>query len=329
MSNFMSIIMARDKIDATIKDQGINQKLVAYSSENSHYSISKNASFVGVGRKNIRYIVSNAKGQMRVSCLKKQIEEDIATGLIPFYVNATAGTTVLCAFDMISELVLICKKYKIWLHLDGAFGGAVIFSKKHKHLVRGISETDSFCFNAHKTLGAPLSTSVLVVQNKKNLYNSFNNDASYLYQTHDKEYNLGYTSFECGRRNNSLKLWTMWKAIGTEGIEKIIDYEFYLADFAREYVKKNSNYELYSFKESLSICFNYKDFDPKDLCEKLYQHNKLMIGYGKFQNKIFIRLVIINVENTEKEILTFFKVLENFSEKNKNLIKRKAPHIQN
>ena len=140
------------------------------------------------------------------------------------------------------------------------------FFLKHKHLVDGIHLTDSFCFNAHKNLGAPLSTSVLVVRDRDDLYNSFNNDANYLYQTHDQEFNLGKTSFECGRRNNSLKFWAMWKAIGTNGIARIVESEFKLADAARDYIKKNSNYKLYSFEESLSVCFTYKDFDSEDLC---------------------------------------------------------------
>ena len=94
--------------------------------------------------------------------------------------NATAGTTVLCAFDNLAELSPICKEYNIWLHVDGAFGGTVIFTDKYNHLVKGIELTDSFCFNAHKTLGAPLSTSVIVVKENRDLYNSFNNDATYL-----------------------------------------------------------------------------------------------------------------------------------------------------
>jgi len=308
MSNFMSLIMARGKVNLEIKDQGISLQLVAYTSENSHYSIAKNASFIGIGTKNVRYIKSDEKGSICVERFQKQIEQDIANGFTPFYINATAGTTVLCAFDNVSELAPICKKHSIWLHLDGAFGGSVIFSEKYKHLVKGIEQTDSFCFNAHKTLGAPLSTSVLVVKDKNDLYNSFNHDATYLYQTHDEEYNLGQTSFECGRRNNALKFWTMWKAIGTKGLAKIVNHEFELADYARNYVKNNPDYTLYSFEDSLSICFNYKDLDPQDLCTKLYESNTLMVGFGHFHDKGFVRLVTINGENTQADLENFLSL---------------------
>ena len=162
-----------------------------------------------------------------------------------------------------------------------------------------------------------------MVKDKKDLYNSFNNNAEYLYQTHDEDFNLGKTSFECGRRNNALKLWAMWKSIGTNGIAKIIENEFYLADFARKYINKNINYKLYSFGESLSVCFNYKDFDPEDLCTKLYKSNTLMVGFGSFKNKRFIRLVVVNCENSSADLIQFFQLLEEYSDKNSHLIKRR------
>ena len=304
----------------TFQERGLMLKALAlhlHSIKNKFYALSAKT------RDNIRFIKSNKVGQIDILDFKKQLENDIANGFVPFYLNATAGTTVLCAFDNLAELSPICKEYNIWLHVDGAFGGTVIFSDKYNHLVKGIELTDSFCFNAHKTLGAPLSTSVIVVKDNRDLYNSFNNDATYLYQTDDENYNLGQTSFECGRRNNALKFWTLWKAIGTNGIGKIVEHEFQLADTARNYVKENEDYTLYSFDDSLSICFNYKDFDPEDLCTKLYQHNKLMIGFGYFLKQGFVRLVTINGENTNENILNFFKVLEGFVSQNTEIIKRR------
>lgn len=321
MSNFMSLVMARDKVNA-ISNKSNKKRLIAYSSENSHYSISKNASFSGIGKENVRYIKSDQYGRICKDDFENQINNDISNGFLPFYLNATAGTTVLCAFDNIEELVPICRKHEIWIHLDGAFGGAVIFSEKYKYLVKGINFTDSFCFNAHKTLGAPISTSLLVVKDKNDLYNSFNNSASYLYQTHDSDFNLGQTSFECGRRNNALKLWTMWKAIGSKGIAKIINHEFKLANFARNYVINNSNYKIYSFENSLSICFNYKNFDPEDLCTQLYENNLLMVGFGHFHANKFIRLVTVNSENSTNNLSNFFQILEEYCERNEANIKK-------
>ncbi|MEE2954407.1 MAG: aminotransferase class V-fold PLP-dependent enzyme [Bacteroidota bacterium] len=322
MSNFMSLIMARDQYDIEAKNLGNKKNLTIYACENAHYSIGKNASFSGIGRNNVRYIKSNKHGEMNVGALENKIEKDINLNKTPIYVNTTVGTTVLGSFDDIEKIAIVCKKYNIWLHVDGSYCGSVIFSKKYQDLIKGINLSNSFCFNPHKTLGAPLSCSILLVQNKKHLYNSFSNEADYLYQTSDDSYNLGKVSFECGRRNNALKFWTLWKSIGKKGLSKMIEHEFMLAETAKNYIKANSNYQIYNSKPSLSVCFNYKNFEPEELCRKLYEKNKLMISYGRFKKNKFIRLVTVNSSNTEEDIYQMFKTLENFAEQNKNVLRR-------
>ncbi len=315
MSNFMALLMARDAYNSNIKTEGVSGKLTLYTSTESHYSVPKNAAFAGIGRDQVRYIETNEKGQMKVSLLAQTIEKDIAAGYTPFFVNATAGTTVLGAFDAIEPIAEVCKKHKLWLHIDGAYCGSVIFSESYKHLVSGLHLSDSFSFNAHKMLGTPLTCSIIVTQQKKHLYDSFSNDAAYLYQTDGDEFNLGKTSIQCGRRNDALKLWTLWKSVGTTGLEGIVDQQFELADVARDYIRNHPDYTLYSFDESISVCFNYKDVPAQALCTALYENGALMVGFGTFRNTEFIRLVTINAGNSEDEILAFFNVLETFVEK--------------
>lgn len=312
MTNFMAMLMARDRCDSAIKGEGVNTKMCVYTSKESHYSIAKNASFAGIGREQVRYVQSNAKGEMDCAHLEQLIIQDIKEDNTPFLVNATAGTTVLGAFDDINKLSPICKKYKLWLHVDGAYCGAVLLSHKYKSLISGIEKADSFSFNAHKMLGTPLSCSIILTQHQEYLYHSFSNDASYLYQTDGDEFNLGKISLQCGRRNDALKLWTLWKRIGTNGLEQLINHQFYLADIARDYVQSNQDYTLYSFENSISVCFNYKNIPAKKICTLLYEHEKLMVGYGSFQDKEFIRLVTINADNSKEDILHLFKVIENF-----------------
>lgn len=312
MCNYMAMLMARDAFDASIRNEGVSGKLIAYTSETSHYSVTKNASFVGIGRHQVRPIKTNDKGELLVEDLEHQIQQDIEKGYHPFFVNATAGTTVLGAFDDVVKISEICKNHKLWLHLDGAYCGSVIFSKRYKHLVEGIELTDSFSLNAHKMLGTPLGCSIIVTKDEKQLYQSLSNDADYLYQTDDDAFNLGKTSLQCGRRNDALKLWTLWKSVGNSGLEKIVDHQFHLANVARDYIKSNSDYTLYSFDESISVCFNYKGISAKTLCTKLYEHSKLMVGYGTFREDTFVRLVTINTQVEVKDMISFFKTLEAF-----------------
>ncbi len=310
MSNYMSMLMARDKYDPEARQNGITKSLVAYTSEASHYSIAKNASFCGLGRQHVRKVKTNSKGELDPKHLDELIQEDLKNKKRPFFVNATAGTTVLGAFDDVNAIAKVCKKHDLWLHLDGAYCGAVIFSDDYKHLVNGIEQTDSFSVNAHKMLGTPLSCSIIVTKDKKHLHDSFSNDAEYLYQTDGDDFNLGKTSLQCGRRNDALKFWTLWKSVGTSGLKNIVDHQFKMADLVRSYVSNHKNYELYSFDNSISICFNYKGIPADVLCTNLYEESKLMVGYGQFKNQEFIRMVTINTLINAVDISYFFKTLE-------------------
>ena len=162
-------------------------------------------------------------------------------------------------------------------------------------------------------LGTPLSCSIIVTQNKKHLYNSFSNDATYLYQTDGDDFNLGKTSLQCGRRNDALKLWSLWKAVGTKGLAQLVDKQFELADIARDYVSKHPDYTLHSFEDSISVCFSYKDFASDELCTHLYESGQLMVGHGSFKGQQFVRLVTINPANDRAEIEDFFRTIEQLS----------------
>lgn len=313
MSNYMALVMARDAKDPNCRLTGMSKPLVVYTSKESHYSNAKNVSFAGIGKNNIRYIGADAKGQMIPEKLEAQIIKDINDGFIPTYVNATAGTTVLGAFDPIDKIADITEKYQIWLHVDGAYSGSVIFSDKYKHLVKGVERSNSFSYNAHKMLGTPMTCSIILVNDKKQLHDSFSNEADYLYQTDGDDFNLGKTSFQCGRRNDALKFWTLWKSVGTSGLKQIIDQQFELADIARGYVSNHPDYTLYSFEDSISVCFNYKNIDPIKLCTALYEHQITVVGFGSFNEDTFIRLVTINANNLKADILNFFKVLEDYA----------------
>ena len=152
---------------------------------------------------------------------------------------------------------------------------------------------------------------------------SFSNEADYLYQTDGDDFNLGKTSFQCGRRNDALKFWTLWKSVGTIGLKKIIDQQFELADVALDYIRSNPNYRLYSYDDSISVCFNYKNTDPIELCTALYEHQITVVGFGSFKEDTFVRFVTINANNSKEDIFNFFSVLEAFVENNPSLTKSK------
>ncbi|MGB0907878.1 MAG: pyridoxal phosphate-dependent decarboxylase family protein [Maricaulaceae bacterium] len=323
MTNFMGMLMARDAFNAQTRFEGMSQKMTVYTSQESHYSTPKNAAFSGIGRDNVRHIPAHidgpAKGTMDMAALRRAIEDDIAKGLHPVLINCTAATTVLGAFDDLMAASKIAKEFGLWLHVDGAYGGSVLLSDTYRHLIKGVEHVDSFTLNAHKMLGTPLSCSLIMVKDKKHLHASFSNDASYLYQTDHDDFNPGKTSLQCGRRNDALKLWVMWKSLGTNGLEGLVDKQFALADIARDYVRAHPDYTDYSVDDTVAVCFNYKGIPAQDICTRLYEHSELLVGYGSFRDDTFIRFVTINATNEKEDILSFFKSLEGFVDANTEL----------
>lgn len=112
--------MARYKYCPEVKTDGMTnmRTMVLYTSEESHYSFKKAAHWLGIGMKNCVTVKTNDRGQMCITDLEYRIQETLQGDKIPFFVNATAGSTVLGAFDNLEEVANICQKYNIWLHVD-------------------------------------------------------------------------------------------------------------------------------------------------------------------------------------------------------------------
>lgn len=113
------------------------------------------------------------------------------------------------------EIADICKKYDIWLHVDAAWGGGLIFSQKHRGKLNGIERADSLVINPHKLLAVPQQCSILLVKNKGILYQCHSQGAEYLFQRdkyYDKSYDPGDKYLQCGRKCDVFKFWLMWKA---------------------------------------------------------------------------------------------------------------------
>lgn len=96
------------------------------------------ASFLGLGSDNVYAIKTDLRGRMDMDHLVKEVERAVAEGARPFMVSATAGTTVLGAFDPLEIIADVCRKYGMWFHVDAAWGGGALVSRKYRHLLKGV-----------------------------------------------------------------------------------------------------------------------------------------------------------------------------------------------
>jgi len=178
---------------------------------------------------------------MDVSALASAVEASKADGELPFMVIATAGTTVLGAFDKIKEIASVCRKHGMWLHVDAAWGGGALLSPHLRPLLEGIEYSDSVTWNPHKLMGTTLQCALLLVKQKGVLEACHGTGASYLFQP-DKNYDIRFDTgdkvLQCGRRNDVFKLWLQWRSKGDCGYERQMDSIF---DLAKKTLKEIQN----------------------------------------------------------------------------------------
>ncbi|MCP5061378.1 MAG: aspartate aminotransferase family protein [Ignavibacteriae bacterium] len=320
-SNLQAMFCARNHHFPDIVEKGVQSspKMVAFVSEEAHYSFDKAANILGLGTSQLIKVKTDASGRMIPDELERLIEKSIKNKEYPFFIGLTAGTTLKGAFDPIAEISPIAKKHNIWLHADGSWGGAVIFSKKYRNLTSGIEEVDSFTWNPHKLMNVSLSCSALLLKEKGILERDFSNHKiDYLF--HENEtgaYDLGKKSFQCGRRVDSLKLWLSWKYFGDKGYENRIDELFRLAHYATQLVKEKTEIELMNVPSFLNICFRWiPNFEVDinqfnlELRAALLKSGSSMVNYGFIDKNLVIRLVLINPEIDSEDIDKLFKNLE-------------------
>ncbi|KAJ9462934.1 Glutamate decarboxylase [Diplonema papillatum] len=262
MSNLYSLLAARHRMFPGVKEHGLRAMSadpVVFCSEHSHYSTAKGCIMIGLGKQNCVSVACRSNGVMDPADLEAKIEEALQQGKRPMYVCATAGTTVFGAFDDITAIHSVTSKHKLWLHVDGAWGGSVMLSRRRKHLLNGSHLADSFTWNPHKMMGVPLQCSCIVLNNKKGLLEeAVSTKAGYLFQP-DKlypvEYDTGDKAYQCGRKVDIFKLWLLWKARGDLGMEATVEKAFEFAGKLASEVKRRPGFQLVTEPMCTNVCF--------------------------------------------------------------------------
>jgi glutamate/tyrosine decarboxylase-like PLP-dependent enzyme len=314
--NLLAMVSARNRLFPEGRFSGYENrlKLKAFVSDQAHYSFETAANIIGIGSKNVVKIQSDKNGKMIPAALEEAILNSIEMGETPFFVAATCATTLLGAYDPIDEISGVCEKYNLWLHADGSFGGSLIISKKHRHLLKGLEQTDSFVWNPHKLMNIPLVCSAFLVKDKETLRKNITDiNTDYIFHDIDAVEDLGKKSIQCGRRVDAVKLWFAWKYYGRKGYEQRIDHSISIAEYAQEKVKSHPNLELLADRQSFTVCFRYireyesdiNDFNLQ-VREKLRKGGKTIVNYGYCGKTLTIRLIIANAELQKEDIDLFF-----------------------
>ncbi|DAC30001.1 MAG TPA: glutamate decarboxylase [Candidatus Poseidoniaceae archaeon] len=317
--NMLGMLCARQQLDPMSSLQGFDGlNHVAFVSAEAHYSVLMSANVLGIGYQNLIKVACDSRGRMKPESLVDEITRATTNGQTPFCIIATSGTTVRGSFDPLKDIAEIAHDNNIWLHVDAAWGGSCLFSKRHRGLMDGIELADSVCWDAHKMMGLPLICSVFLTKNKATLRAvcAHGDAAHYLFHEDSKDIDLGRYSLQCGRRNDSLKLWIAWREIGDAGWAKLVERYCKLSDYLESLVTESESLAMMSERNWTNICFRYEadDVDLNELNTEI--RNRLMregihlVSRSNIGDDVVIRAVVANPLIDESVLKALISAIE-------------------
>ncbi len=313
-ANFTGLALAlAAKFPNAIEDgiASIGALPVLYASDEAHHSIDKSAGLLGVGRKALRRIPVNENLQLDPRILEQTIDADLASGKKPFCVVATAGTTNTGAVDDLVALAEICRRYDLWLHVDGAYGGSAIFSDQHRSLLRGIEQADSITIDPHKWMAMPLAAGVILTCHPEMLERAFAVAAPYMPKAAEsKGLDNSRISTQWTRRMNSLKLWLTLRVHGRKAYEEHINRRLSLAQSFASWIRASEHFELSAPQILPIVAFRFKaNLSQQNLAEahasiveEVTRDGRRWISETSVNGRSVLRMMVISYLTEERHL---------------------------
>ncbi len=274
-----------------------------YASDQAHSSVEKAAIALGLGEENVQRVPSGRDFRMNVSELREMIARDLASGsgrIKPLAVIATVGTTSTASVDPVKEIVDICREQKIWLHVDGAYGGGLALLPECKWVTAGWNEADSVIINPHKMLFVPLDFSVLYVRDLERLRRVFALVPEYLRgDTVEAEKNYMDYGIQLGRRFRALKAWMVFRAFGRAGMCNRIREHLRLAHLLAEWIQGDNRFELAA-----------PDMLNSAIVERINTSGRAYLTQTKLRGRTAIRIGLGNVLTTEQHLRKGWEMIQ-------------------
>ncbi len=327
LANLTALLSARKaitKID--IWNKGTQNQLGIMVSEEAHYCVDRAARIMGLGDQGIIKVPVTNEFRMNTELLELKFKEAKEEGIEIITIVGSAPSTATGIFDDLEAIASFAEKQKIWFHVDGAHGGAGIFSKKYRHTLNGIERADSIVIDGHKMMMMPALTTALLFKNEVNAKATFSQKADYLLSDseHEDWYNSGKRTFECTKNMMSIHWFTLLKLYGEEVFDANVTQLYDMgANFAK-LIEEEPNFELALQPMSNIVCFRYCELglNTENLNELNVKIRQALLEDGEFyivQTKLkgihYMRITVMNPFTTTQH----FKSL---LEKIKHLVSR-------
>ncbi|MDE2661628.1 MAG: aminotransferase class I/II-fold pyridoxal phosphate-dependent enzyme [Gemmatimonadota bacterium] len=310
-ATFTALLAARERAGDGVRDDGLpgGPALAVYTSEQSHSSVEKSAIAAGLGRGSVRRIETDDAFRMRPDALKAAIGEDIEGGIRPAMVCATIGTTSTASVDPVAEVAAIARRHGVWLHVDAAYAGPAAMVAEQRALFRGWEAADSIVLNPHKWLGTSLDCSVLLYRDADPFRASLALTPTYL-ESEDDETNLMDIGLALGRRFRGLKLWVLFRCVGTDGLAETMRRHIAMAEAAAARLAEGGVFELAAPVSFSTVCFRAaREGDPageerwnRDILARVNAGGRSFLSHTELDGRYTVRLSVGSVHTEERHL---------------------------
>ncbi|OLQ73281.1 aminotransferase class III [Photobacterium proteolyticum] len=306
-SNLMGLLLARDWAADTISGHNIQKeglpdyagKLRILCSKKSHFTVQKSASLLGLGEHAVECVDTNPDGTIKLASLVTTIESMKSEGLMPFALVGTAGTTDHGAIDDLAGLADVAQQHNLWLHVDGAYGGALILSR-HKTRLHGIERADSLSVDFHKLFYQPISCGAVLLKDKEH-FKYLLHHADYLNREDDLLPNLVDKSIATTKRFDALKVLMTMQCVGTQALGAMYDHLLGQAQQVADLINQSADFELLADPALSTVLFRSLgdqtvDIDQfnKQLRIEALVKGVAVLGETVVDGKVALKFTILN-----------------------------------
>ncbi|HNY39998.1 MAG TPA: pyridoxal-dependent decarboxylase [Bryobacteraceae bacterium] len=316
VSTLHAIAAARAVADPGIRQIGAARGLVVYTSEHAHSSVEKGALSLGIGRDHVRKIGVDAQYRMDPALLRQAIAADLTNGLKPCCVVSTTGTTSVASVDPVAAIQDIADEFKLWHHIDAAYGGPAAILPERRWILDGAERADSLVINPHKWLFTPMDFSGFYCRRPDILRQAFALVPEYLKTSQDNvATNLMDYGIPLGRRFRALKLWFVMRYFGREKVQSILRAHIEWAAELRSLIEADPRFEIAAPTLFSLVCFRLKSGDDatRALLEAINASGKSFVSGNVLDGRFVIRYAIGNIGTTREDILGDWSLLQSLA----------------
>jgi len=314
LANLTAMIAARSAIAPKAWQDGNPDDLRVLVPANSHYSIARSLSMMGLGRKAIIEVEVDELERIIPEKLQQSIIETLQKNfrIMAVVVNACATTTGL--FDPINAIAAICEEHDLWMHVDGCHGGSLFLSEKYKHLLKGAERAHSIVWDAHKLMRVSSLCAAVLVKDSRHLQNAFQQQGDYIfYGSPTAGIDLMPRTVECTKTAMGTKLFLTIAWQGEQGLREYIDGRIEMTKKFYQQIKSRKNFHCPYEPETNILCFSY-GFDDEmqiEIRETLLNEGLFHLSSSTISGKRYLRFSVMNPYSDEETVEELLDVIEN------------------